>query len=754
MTWFRNLKIRTKLLVSFGAVLVLVLILVFYVISQFSYVNNRYQNLLNHPVEMSLSILHTQSNVRGLRRIVTGMVSQVQTGNVHAIQALSEEGQVFYDLAHRALSNHENAIRLNDYFSQQQINDMVGIVSELRRLLEQYNDSIVIPVTAHALAGDYESALRTIYDGTTIIESLVELTTEMVQISYSTRSEYTSYIIGVSQRTFVVIFIVSALVLLVAAILALFVATVISKPITQLAGLVDDVSGGNLNINTNSKALTKDEIGQLAGDTYALVETIKNISDGLINFTHEWVVNGDIEHRMDEGKYQGGYKEIVKGINAFADSATDDMMTLFKVFEGVNNGDFNIKVKQMPGKKIILNQYVDSLIANLNQVVEQMHLAIDSMKEGVTPTFSSEKFVGEWRTIVHGLTELYDALDAPLFEMRDVMGGVSQGNFNSRMAGDYKGDFLDLKNAINKTVDNLNSYIAEISNSLQAIAKGDLTITINRDYVGDFTSIKDSINIISSSLHKTMSEISSASEQVLVGAEQISVSAMELANGATEQASSVEELNASIDVVNEQTKQNAENAQEANVISNQSTQNAQEGNEAMKQMLDAMQGIKESSDNISRIIKTIQEIAFQTNLLALNASVEAARAGEHGKGFAVVADEVRSLAGRSQQAAQETTGLIEDSISRVDTGSDIAESTAKSLDAIVTSANDVLNIINSISVSSREQAEAISQLSIGLGQISSVVQSNSAVSEETAAAAQELNSQAEHLRELVSYFKL
>ena len=314
--------------------------------------------------------------------------------------------------------------------------------------------------------------------------------------------------------------------------------------------------------------------------------------------------------------------------------------------------------------------------------------------------------------------------------------------------------YQQISDALVLSIAFIKDYINEVNEMLAAIADGDLTVSIDRYYIGDFFSIKESINHIGSSLNKTVGEIAAVADQVLNASNQIASGSMDLAKGTSEQANSVQELNVSIDMITQQTQKNASHAKEANILSHKSTENAKAGNDTMQQMLEAMLSIKEASNNISQIIKVIQDIAFQTNLLALNAAVEAARAGEHGRGFAVVAEEVRSLAGRSQKAAVETTGLIKDSINRVETGSEMATETAQALDVIVKNADEVLQIINSIASASQEQTQAMELISSGIDQIYSVVQNTSAVSEESAAVAQELNSQSELLKEMVSYFKI
>lgn len=302
------------------------------------------------------------------------------------------------------------------------------------------------------------------------------------------------------------------------------------------------------------------------------------------------------------------------------------------------------------------------------------------------------------------------------------------------------------------------SIISKPINQLLAVANkiadGDLEVTIDVNTKDEVGVLAQAFRRMSNNINEVMSNISSAAEQVASGSKQVSHSSMALSQGATEQASSIEELTASLEEISSQTRQNAQNANEANRIAEDAKANAIQGNSQMAGMLKAMDEINESSGSISKIIKVIDEIAFQTNILALNAAVEAARAGQHGKGFAVVAEEVRNLAARSANAAKETTAMIEGSIKKVEGGTRIANDTALALNQIVDGVAKVANLVNDIAVASNEQAAGITQINQGINQVSEVVQNNSATSEESAAASEELASQAELLKEQVSRFKL
>src|SRR6056297_1371413 len=255
-------------------------------------------------------------------------------------------------------------------------------------------------------------------------------------------------------------------------------------------------------------------------------------------------------------------------------------------------------------------------------------------------------------------------------------------------------------------------------------------------------------------LNELLSQVNNSVEQVNSGADQVSQASQNLSQGATEQASSLEEITSSTNEINSQSKQNAENATEALSLAKQATSDAEKGNQQMLDMTGIMERINASSDQINKVVKVIDDIAFQINLLALNANVEAARAGKYGKGFAVVADEVRNLAVKSTDSVKETTQMVEETVTNIKQGTEAAEATAQQLTAIVEGSGKVANFLEEIAQASREQAQAIEQITEGLDQIDEATQASTASAEESASASEELAGQAQQLRSMIAQFTL
>ncbi len=355
---------------------------------------------------------------------------------------------------------------------------------------------------------------------------------------------------------------------------------------------------------------------------------------------------------------------------------------------------------------------------------------------------------------------LKKTVSTPLAEITQVAGRLEKGDLGlasgQEIAIDVhsKDEVGDLAQIFRATIQRLREYIGEISSVLDSIASGDLTISARQEYVGDFVSIKRSIDSIESKLNDTMGQIRSSAEQVASGSDQVSNSAQSLAQGATEQASSVEELSATVNDIAENAKTTAQATREAGQFVEQAGAQLGISVEYVKQLNTAMEKISSSSEEISKIIAAIENIAFQTNILALNAAVEAARAGAAGKGFAVVADEVRNLANKSDEAAKATKDLIESSIAAVTEGSEVVDKVTQSLARTSESAGGVTEKMAIVVEAVESQTSAITQVTEGIDQISAVVQTNSATSEECAAASEELSSQASLFQRLVSSFRL
>lgn len=306
-------------------------------------------------------------------------------------------------------------------------------------------------------------------------------------------------------------------------------------------------------------------------------------------------------------------------------------------------------------------------------------------------------------------------------------------------------------------VEDINNIISDIGRILEAMANGDLnvhTTQAQQYYLGDFKKLVNYMRDINHRLSKTMAEINTSADQVAAGSDQVSAGAQALSQGATEQASSVEELAATISVVSDMIHQNSADAEQASTSTNEAGEKIREASDKMESLIAAMNEISTSSDETKNIIKTIEDIAFQTNILALNAAIEAARAGEAGKGFAVVADEVRNLAAKSAEAAQNTTTMIEGTVTAIENGNGLVSEVAEMMNTVVASAEGATELNRKISESTKEAADSIKQISVGIDQISNVVQTNSATAEQSAAASEELSAQATTLKELVGRFTL
>ena len=349
-----------------------------------------------------------------------------------------------------------------------------------------------------------------------------------------------------------------------------------------------------------------------------------------------------------------------------------------------------------------------------------------------------------------------NSIRKPVEEMRQVAARMCKGDMSTEItyhSGDELGEMADNMREMTVMVKNI---IQDVDYVMNEFAKGNFTVTSRHReaYIGDYAGILKAMREMKTSMSETLLQIEIASDQVNAGGEQVSNGAQALAQGATEQASSVEELAATIQDVSHQVESTAEHARVAKRENDQSHQQINVCSSDMDALMQAMGKIESRSNEISKVIKTIEDIAFQTNILALNAAVEAARAGSAGKGFAVVADEVRNLASKSAEASKSTATLIADTVSAVKEGIDLSQETNTALQAVVESSQKVLEAVDLISSATEEQTLSISQISVAVDQISSVVQTNSATSEESAAASEELSSQANVLKELISRFKL
>lgn len=778
---FRRLSIGFRLLASFLVIIIMAVgigIVGIVNTREITEMDRQMYETMTEPMNELIVMADSFQRIRGdLKDVIMTEISSARAEHADNARQNAEVFQQALDKYEQTLFSTEGQeivgstrIKFMDYMAMAE--EIITHATEYRRGDATY------------LMNNSGAALRTEIDQD--IQRLIEIKLEAAEATVNSNT-------ATGQRSERIVLSIIAVAVISALILAVLVLLSVTRPIKKTLVMIQNMSKGRFDMRIKSRS--GDQIGKMALAMDGFADTMQNhvfanmrkLADGDVGIDLESMderdeitpslqviinsiramaadtnmlaaaaIAGDLQVRANAELHRGEYRRIIEGFNSTMDAVVEPLH---------DASDFIRKLAAGEGDKQLDNVYsgdyakliddVNSVLASLNIMQEEMNsLAGHAVQGNLAYRADSTRLKGSFADIVNGVNVSLDAVIKPVEEAAEVLSKMAEGDLSSRVIGEYQGDHAKIKNALNETLEAIQSYIDEITNTLSAISQGNLDLTINREYQGDFSAIQMALNLIITSLNSIIGEIRVAASQVAVGSKQVSEGSQSVSQGTTEQASAIEQLTATIANTAAQTKQNAVSATEANQLSVTARDNAAAGNSQMKALTEAMSEISEASTDISKIIKVIDDIAFQTNILALNAAVEAARAGQHGKGFAVVAEEVRNLAARSADAAKNTTVLIESSIQKIEEGNTIASKTSESLDEIVDNIKKTAALIDDIARASQQQAAELTEVQNGVVQISHVVQANSATSEQSAAASQELSGQAQLLDELTGRFQL
>lgn len=573
-------------------------------------------------------------------------------------------------------------------------------------------------------------------------------------------------------------------------------ASSLEQAMSEINHVIDEMSQGNFSTRINTPMR-----GQLATLKQNINRSLKSLDNtiGEIVTVMANIEQGNFTQQVSSSA-QGTLKQLKDSVNNSVSSLSGALDNISQVMSALHDGDFSKRVDQpLQGQLALLKNDINSSVDNLALIITDINTVMAAVSKGDFTQQVECNANGELLTLKYNINDSIMGLNNAVNEISNVMMAISQGNFNKIIDIDMSGQLNNLKLDINNSVDNLNTVITqlatvmaamrngdfskqldmqmqgqlaelqndvnnslsitadaieEVTQVLSSLAQGNLNKQIERDYLGVFATLKDDVNQTINKLTSVIASIQQSANLVSQSASEIASSNIEISQRTEEQAANLEEASASSNNMLDEVAQVTLKSNEAVALAKEAHTTATEGGELSKQTVDAINEVNNSSKDINEIVSVIDDIAFQTNLLALNAAVEAARAGDHGRGFAVVASEVRQLAGRSAASAKQIKGIINTSNEKVSQGTILASSSGEKLEQIVTAVSAVNEMTVSINSSSLTQQQAIKEVDAVVQRLTTLIQENSAITEETMAAAKQMSDQANTMRNSLQYFTL